>query len=236
MKITKNYLTNNKCYKTGKKITPKGIMLHSTACKGVKAATFLKSWNTYQPNGKSVCVHAFLDDTGVYQTLPFNYRAWHCAGTGNDTHIGFEICEPKDYADKKYFETVKNLTIDFCLHLMKLYNLKYTDITSHCEAHKKKGKAFASNHGDVDHWWKKYHNYTMDNFRADVKKKLEQEKKGDEEDMLRYNKLEELPDYAKPTIKKLIDKGALKGDGAGLDLSQDMVRIFVINDRLGLYN
>ena len=51
----------------------------------------------------------------------------------------------------------------------------------------------------------------------------------------RYKALEELPDWAKPTIKKLIDKKLLGGDGASLDLSLDMVRVFVTNDRAGLY-
>lgn len=37
---------------------------------GVKASNFLKSWDTAKPNGNSVCVHAFVDDTGIYQTLP----------------------------------------------------------------------------------------------------------------------------------------------------------------------
>lgn len=55
---------------------------------------------------------------------------------------------------------------------------------------------------------------------------------------MRYNNLNEIPSWAKPTIQKLIDKQLLKGnDGGekGLDLSLDMLRIFVINDRSGLY-
>lgn len=51
----------------------------------------------------------------------------------------------------------------------------------------------------------------------------------------RYNTIESLPDWAKPTIEKMINKGLLNGNGASLDLSLDMVRIFVINDRAGLY-
>ena len=47
---------------------------------------------------REVCVHAFIgklaDGTvATYQTLPWDYRGWHCAGSGNDTHISFEICE-----------------------------------------------------------------------------------------------------------------------------------------------
>jgi hypothetical protein len=54
--------------------------------------------------------------------------------------------------------------------------------------------------------------------------------------MERYNTLDSLPDWAKPTIEKMISKGLLQGNGASLDLSLDMLRIFVVNDRAGLYN
>lgn len=51
----------------------------------------------------------------------------------------------------------------------------------------------------------------------------------------RYNSIESLPDWARPTIQKMIDKGLLNGNGTSLDLSLDMIRMFVINDRAGLY-
>ena len=47
-----------------------------------------------------------------------------------------------------------------------------------------------------------------------------------------YKKYEDISDYAKPTIKKLMDKGALQGDKDGnLNLSEEMVRTLVIVDR-----
>lgn len=58
----------------------------------------------------------------------------------------------------------------------------------------------------------------------------------EEEEEMRFNKIEDVPSYAKPTIQKLIDKGLLKGNDIGLDLSEDMIRMFVINDRAGLYD
>ena len=51
----------------------------------------------------------------------------------------------------------------------------------------------------------------------------------------RYNTLDNVPDWAKPTIRKLIDKGLLNGNGEELDLSYDMIRMFVINDRAGVF-
>ncbi len=57
----------------------------------------------------------------------------------------------------------------------------------------------------------------------------------EEEEEMRYQKIEEIPEYAKSTIQKLINKKILKGNDNGLDLSEDMIRMFVINDRVGLY-
>lgn len=59
---------------------------------------------------------------------------------------------------------------------------------------------------------------------------------GDDDVMLRYNSIEEIPDWGKPTIQKLMDKGTLNGDENGnLDLSHDMLRMLVIHDREHLY-
>ena len=45
-----------------------------------------------------------------------------------------------------------------------------------------------------------------------------------------------MPDWAKPTITKLMRKGYLKGDDEGkLNLDDNMLRILVINDRAGIY-
>lgn len=56
-----------------------------------------------------------------------------------------------------------------------------------------------------------------------------------EETEVRYNAVQECPEWAQKTIQKLVDKGYLSGDGQKLDLSHDMVRMFVINDRAGVY-
>ena len=48
-----------------------------------------------------------------------------------------------------------------------------------------------------------------------------------------YQSLEKVPEYGRPTIAKLVGKGALKGTGQGLGLTTDMVRILTVLDRLG---
>lgn len=57
----------------------------------------------------------------------------------------------------------------------------------------------------------------------------------EEEGEMRYNTVQECPEWAQRTIQKLVDRGILNGSGTGLDLSLDMVRMLVINDRAGVY-
>lgn len=52
----------------------------------------------------------------------------------------------------------------------------------------------------------------------------------------KFDSVEQCP-YGKDTIQKLIDKGLLKGNSDGkLNLSEDMLRVFIVNDRAGLYD
>ena len=51
-----------------------------------------------------------------------------------------------------------------------------------------------------------------------------------------YNWTVEVPDWARPTVQKLLDKGYLKGNDKGeLELTYSMLKMFVVNDRAGLY-
>lgn len=56
--------------------------------------------------------------------------------------------------------------------------------------------------------------------------------KEDEDDMTRYNKVSEVPSWGKDTVQKLIDK-KLIADRNNMNLSEDMLRIFVMLDRNG---
>ena len=63
-----------------------------------------------------------------------------------------------------------------------------------------------------------------------------EDKDKDGEDVVtRFNTIEELPQWAQPAIRRLVELGHLRGDGKGLDLSMDMVRIFVVLDRAEVF-
>lgn len=52
-----------------------------------------------------------------------------------------------------------------------------------------------------------------------------------------YNYIDNnMPEWARPTIQKLVDKGILQGDENGLGLTYSDLRYLVWNDRAGLYD
>ncbi len=107
MELVQKFLTTNPCYKAGRKIAVKGLMLHSVGCPQPSAEVFIKN---YSNPASKVCVHAFIDaNTGVvYQTLPWDHRGWHGGGSSNNTHIGIELCEPpciKYTGGAKFYES-----------------------------------------------------------------------------------------------------------------------------------
>lgn len=191
MKLVQSFLTNNPCYKAGRKISVKGLMLHSVGCPQPNAQVFIKGWNN--ANYKNACVHGFIDgnDGTVYQTLPWNHRGWHGGGSSNNTHIGVEMCEP---ANIKYIGgatfTCSDLTtarsvcrrtyeaaVELFAFLCSEFNLDPLGdgvIVSHKEGHV---RGIASNHGDPEHLWTQLSMpYTMDTFRKAVKEKMNESK------------------------------------------------------------
>ena len=188
MTLRKQLLTKNKCYISGRKIKPIGIVVHSTGANNPNIGRYVgpddgfigtvssSNWNQPNPDGREVCVHAFIGkvkdgSVATYQTLPWDVRGWHAGGSGNDTHIGFEICEG-DLDDADYFAKIYKEAVELCAMLCKEYNIKpeSPSLICHCEGFK---LGICSNHSDVMHWFPK-HGKSMDTFRADVAKNMAQ--------------------------------------------------------------
>ena len=187
MKLMGSILSRNRCYTAGKKIKVRGLMLHSIGCPQPRASVLIDSWDNPSHN---TCVHGFIDgeDGTVYQTLPWDHRAWHCGGgakgSGNDTHIGVEMCEPACIkytkganfvcsdmvAAKAVVERTYSAAVELFAMLCKDFGLDpLADgvVISHREGH---SRGIASNHGDPEHLWSQLGTgYTMDGFRKAVK-------------------------------------------------------------------
>ena len=184
MKLVESILTKNPCYTAGRKITVKGLMLHSVGCPQPSALVFVRNWN--KASYDRACVHAFIDgnDGTVYQCLPWIHRGWHCGASGNNTHIGVEMCEPAcikytggatfTCSDKATAQAVAKRTYEAAVELFAMLCRRFSldplgdgVIVSHKEGCK---RGIASNHGDPEHLWTQLGmSYTMDTFRKAVK-------------------------------------------------------------------
>ena len=190
MRLRQQYLTRNDCYRAGKTIRVKGVMVHSTGANNPRVSRYVPGdgelgrntgGNHWDQPGK-LCVHAlvgrFADGgVGTVQTLPWNRRAWHCGsgrkGSGNDTHIAFEICED-GLTDPAYFQAVYWEAVELTAMLCKEYGLDpLADGVVICHAEGCK-RGIASNHGDVLHWFPR-HGKNMDDFRSDVARTMKGE-------------------------------------------------------------
>lgn len=240
MELTEHILTGNDCWKAGRTIKPKGIMVHSTGVAQPDVRVFLKTWD--KP-GVLACAHAFVHQDGVTQTLPWNWRGWHAGGKANNTHISFEILEPAGHtyaggvmvgydAEKNaaYFQKVYRNAVELSAMLCKRYGIDpMTGILDHAEGYR---QGLASNHADVDHWFPK-HGKSMDTFRADVKQKLE----GEAEEMTQeefdrlfakamadYNariNAREVSDWAKEDWEQAAADGLLDGSRPAAPLTRE---------------
>ena len=203
MQITQRFITKNPCYQANvnvldrryrdfQKNGPSGLMLHSVGCAQPSAEVFAVRWDS---PAYEVAVHAFIDadNGGVWQIMPWNFRAWHCGGSANNTHLGIEMCESshirylkkgeqgysagkfvvldaekaKADAARAYHSAVKLFAM-----LCKTWGLNpLEDICSHREGWY---MGIASGHQDPEWYWKGLGlSYTMDGFRAAVKSEME---------------------------------------------------------------
>lgn len=256
LKIRERFITKNPCFTTNKigwderyksfqSSGAQGATLHSIGVNQPSAEVIANNFD--KPNAEAA-VHAVVPAEGdVLQLMPWNYRGWHVAfganGSANNTHVGVEMTEPScisydaddgyklythdraaalDFVKKTYAQAVE-LFAWLCAKF-RWNPLGDGVILSHKECH---ARGIGSNHGDPEHLWDALGTgYTMNTFRAAVAERLE------EMNMKRYTRVEEMPAWAQEEIKELIDADALRGDENGnLDLSEDMVRMLIINKR-----
>lgn len=194
--ISQILFTNSDCYKENKKMTPQGIVVHSTGCNNPYIKRYVQpddgiigtntNHNDWNRPGVGKCVSAFVgkDKDGNVtgrQTLPWDVCTWGC-GRGkkgsynyppskkypNDIPcIQFEICED-DLTDKDYFDKAFNYAAELCAYLCKLHNISVDMIVSHGEANVQQ---MASSHIDPHNWMSKF-GKDMNWFRQLVKVKL----------------------------------------------------------------
>ena len=191
MEILKVYQTKNPCYLLNRKVTQRGIVVHSTGSVNRNLKRYVDAPerlgenrynNHWNKSSADKAVHAFVGydinkDVIVAETLPPDMQCWGCGKGVNGSynrdpvaHIQFEICQGSN-TDAEYYKKAITVAEDYCVHLCKLYGWDASVICSHKEAHR---RGYASNHGDPESWMKHFGDH-MSNFRARVQAKLGQD-------------------------------------------------------------
>ena len=186
MDILQAHAVRNLCYTAAEKMVPQGIVVHSTGCSNPNLRRYVdcpeevgsnrygNHWNTPKPDGRKVCVHAFigLDKDKVIRVaeiLPLDICCWGAGkgkkGSYNDAppYLQFEICED-NCRNADYYRQVFQSAAEYCAHLCRRFGLSVRQIVSHREAH---AQGYASNHGDPEHWMQNF-GENMDDFRRRV--------------------------------------------------------------------
>ena len=191
----------------------KYIVIHYTAGKN----------DTAENNGKyfarevtGTSAHWFVDENGAVLSVPEQFVAYHCGGAvyahpkcRNSNSIGVEICSKYQNGVYSFAPDAVEQAQELVRTLMERYNVPPENVIRHYDVTVKLCPAHFIGSG-VDAW---------------------NEFKGG---LVLYKKLENVPDWAKETVQKVVDAGALKGDENGnLNLSSDLTRTLVILDRLG---
>ena len=214
-------------YRAGRTQPVRYIVMHYTANNGDTAKNNCDYY--HRVGGLQASAHYFVDEHGAMQSVRECDTAWHCGARAywhpecrNGNSIGIEMCSRKR-ADGSYYilpETVANAAA-LAREIMQRYGIDTEHVLRHYDV---TGKRCPMPWVDDPAQWTAFKDMlTPKNTTTDEE---------DEDDMVRYNKLEDVPDWAQDTVRALMDAGALGGVGGGnLDLSMDMIRGLVIGTK-----
>jgi len=220
--IKKNLTTVN--YTPSNNKQNKYIVIHYTGNNGDTAEG---NANYFHSINRNASANYFVDEKEIYQVVPDNCVAWHCGAKTykhpscrNNNSIGIELCSRKDEKGNYYFkkETINN-SIKLAVQLMHDYNIPIENVIRHFDVTGKLcPRPFIENTA-----WQEY----VPLLKLTFKGVKSNEK---EEGEYLYQNIKDVPEWAKNTIKKMIEKGCF-ADVNKMDLTDEMIRTFVIMDR-----
>ena len=206
-------------YAAGRSGPVEYIVIHYTSNQGDTA----KNNADYFAREKvGASAHYFCDENEIWQSVKDTDTAWHCGAKTyrhpecrNANSIGVEICmnDKKGNVRQGSIATAAELV----RYLMQRYGVPVDRVIRHYDV---TGKYCPGPMVDDPALWTAF----------------QQSLTQTEDGSVRYKYYDDMPDWAKPTVSKLVKKGYLKGEGGGvLNLTEDTLKVLVVNDRAGCY-
>lgn len=212
-------------YRAGRTQPVRYIVMHYTANNGDTARNNCDYY--HRVGGLQASAHYFCDEHGAMQSVRECDTAWHCGARAywhpecrNGNSIGIEMCSRKR-ADGSYYilpETVANAAA-LAREIMQRYGIDTEHVVRHYDV---TGKRCPMPWVDDPAQWTAF--LAM----------LTPERTNEEEDenMVKYKTIDDVPEWYRSEVQELMDAGALKGTGNGaIDISEDVVRGAIIGMR-----
>ena len=216
---------NTDNYRAGRTQPVRYIVMHYTANNGDTAKNNCDYY--HRVGGLQASAHYFCDEHGAMQSVREGDTAWHCGARAywhpecrNGNSIGIEMCSRKR-ADGSYYilpETVANAAA-LAKDIMQRYGIDTEHVLRHYDV---TGKRCPMPWVDDPAQWTAF--LAM----------LTPEHPNEEEDenMVKYKTIDDVPEWYRSEVQELMDAGALKGTGNGaIDISEDVVRGAIIGMR-----
>lgn len=231
----------NRSNRAGEKI--KYIVIHDTGNSSA-GANAIAHFNYFNGSERSSSADFFIDDTQILCVNDYHkFYTWHCGdgkgkyGISNRNSIGIEICINSDGNRQKAIDK----TLVLVRELMKELNIPIDRVVRHYDVSRKNcpGSMINNNWAEWYEFKKRIQDtevLSMPQYE-ELKTMIGELSKKIKEPMI-YNYVDaNMPEYARQTIQKLMDKGYLKGDSSGnLNLTDEMLRTLVILDRSGAFD
>ena len=213
------------------------LVIHYTANNGDTAKN---NADYFAREAVSTSAHYFVDENEVWQSVRDKDIAWHCGTSGvyyhpycrNSNSIGIELCSRIENGRYVFRAgTVENAR-GLVRALMQQYGIGAANVVRHYDVtHKTCPAPFVENAAAWASFKRGLVGEEADDMTAEeVNRLIEQSRTV-------YTTADAVPAWGRATVEKLVAKGWLQGDGGskGLNLSEDLLRTLVINDRAGIY-
>lgn len=115
----------------------KYIVIHYTANNGDTAQN---NCTYFSGANRNASAHYFVGDDGIYQSVPDDYKAWHCGGTSyykhpycrNANSIGIEMCSRIDGSGNYYIrDSIISQAVELTRYLMDKYGVPAENVIRH---------------------------------------------------------------------------------------------------------
>ena len=225
------YLADSSNYNKNRTYNIKYIVIHYTGNNGDTAISNAKYFAS--PN-RNASAHYFVDNKEIIQSVLDTNIAWHCGAKTykhpecrNNNSIGIELCSKKDNTGKFYIDKdTQSLGAKLAYELQQKYNIPDNNIIRHYDV---TGKLCPEPFVRIEQDWLNFKTMiaTIKNTSSTVK-----------HTKMIYNYVDDnMPEWARPIVTKLIKKKYLLGNSKGeLELNYDMLRMLAIINRTGIFD